>query len=153
MGPANADLPTGNRRLRWPLGALLLVACASVIAGSGCATGHQGSPALRARSDKLVVGAIHVGSIDDKGYNQAMHEGLMAMKESLPNVELIEVENIPESQDAETAMEKLAGQGAHLIFPMSFGYLQYALNVAKRHPEVIFEHPGGTARSDNLGTF
>ncbi len=33
-----------------------------------------------AAADKLVVGAIYVGSINDYGYNRSMHDGLMAMK-------------------------------------------------------------------------
>ena len=48
---------------------------------------------------------------------------------------------------------ELIQQGAKLIFPQSFGYLQPALNVAKRHPDVIFEHPAGNKLASNLGTF
>jgi basic membrane protein A len=101
----------------------------------------------------LKVGALHNGSVNDFGYNQAMHEGLLIMKQNLPGVELIEAENVPESADAERVMENMIQQGAKLIFPQSFGYLDPALNVAKRHPEVIFEHPAGYKLAPNLGTF
>jgi basic membrane lipoprotein Med (substrate-binding protein (PBP1-ABC) superfamily) len=47
----------------------------------------------------------------------------------------------------------MISQGAKIIFPMSFGYLDSALNVAAKHPDVIFEHPAGFKQSKNLGTF
>jgi len=102
---------------------------------------------------KLIVGALHVGSINDRGYNQAMHEGLAAMKANVPDIELIEKENVPENADAEVVMEDMIKKGAKLIFPMSFGYLDSALNVAAKHPDVVFEHPAGFKRAENLGTF
>ena len=51
---------------------LLLFACLSLMAW----------PAAAAQN--LIVGAIYVGSVNDYGYNRAMHDGLMAMKEAVP---------------------------------------------------------------------
>ena len=34
----------------------------------------------------LTVGAIYVGSTNDYGYNRSMHDGLMAMKATVPGV-------------------------------------------------------------------
>ena len=101
----------------------------------------------------LKVGALHVGSINDNGYNQAMHDGLMEMQANIPGLELIEAENVPESADAERVMENMIQQGAKLVFPQSFGYLDPALNVAQRHPDVVFEHPAGYKLASNLGTY
>src|SRR5689334_15124919 len=101
----------------------------------------------------LKVGALHVGSINDSGYNEAMHLGLMEMQSNIPGLVLIEAENVPESADAERVMENMIQEGAKLIFPLSFGYLDPALNVAARHPDVIFEHPAGYKLAPNLGTF
>jgi len=42
-----------------------------------------------AQSQTLIVGALHVGSVNDNGYNQAMHEGIVAMQKNLPNVKVI----------------------------------------------------------------
>lgn len=106
-----------------------------------------------ATGEEFIVGALHVGSINDAGYNQAHHAGLVAMTESLPNVKLIEAENVPESADAERVMENMIQQGAKMIFPQSFGYLDPALNVAEKYPDVIFMHPAGFKLADNLGTY
>ena len=104
-------------------------------------------------AEEFIVGALHVGAITDAGYNQAHHDGLVKMTENLPNVKLIEAENVPESADAERVMENMIQQGANLIFPQSFGYLDPALAVAEKHPDVIFMHPAGFKLADNLGTY
>jgi basic membrane lipoprotein Med (substrate-binding protein (PBP1-ABC) superfamily) len=102
---------------------------------------------------KLKVGILHIGSIADAGYNQAHAEGAQIMKKNLPDVELIEVENVPEGADAERVMENMIRQGARLVIPASFGYLDPALRVAKKYPDVKFVHPGGYKLAPNLGTY
>jgi basic membrane protein A and related proteins len=102
---------------------------------------------------KLTVGILHIGSITDAGYNQAHAEGIQVMKRNLPEVEVIEVENVPEGADAERVMESMIKRGAKLVIPASFGYLEPALRVAARYPEVKFAHPGGYKRAPNLTTY
>src|SRR5262245_21670204 len=102
---------------------------------------------------KLKVGILHIGSINDAGYNQAHAEGIQVMKKNLPEVEVIQVENVPEGADAERVMENMIRQGAKLIIAASFGYLEPALRVAQKYPDVKFEHPGGYKRAANLGTY
>lgn len=101
----------------------------------------------------LIIGAIYVGEVTDAGYNQAQHDGLMELKENLPCVEILEAESVPESAEAERVMENMIQQGARLIFPTSFGHMDPALNVAQRHPDVVFEHAGGYKLADNFGTY
>jgi basic membrane lipoprotein Med (substrate-binding protein (PBP1-ABC) superfamily) len=137
-----------RRTLLGTAGAMvLLTACGALTnqlsSGSGATAGGK----------KLTVGALHVGSKNDNGYNEAMHDGLLEMQKNIPGIDLIEAENVPESADAERVMENMINQGAKLIFPQSFGYLDPALNVAKRHPDVYFEHPAGYKLAPNLGTF
>ena len=110
-------------------------------------------PGAIAAEPKLKVGILHIGSVTDAGYNQAHAKGVQAMKKNLPNVEVIEVENVPEAADAERVMENMIKQGAKLIIPASFGYLDPALRVAKKYPDVKFEHPGGYKLAPNLGTY
>ncbi|MEZ4620998.1 MAG: BMP family ABC transporter substrate-binding protein [Caldilineaceae bacterium] len=136
---------------------LTLAACAvpaAPAANEGDTTADSAEEAADAAGgEEFIVGALHVGSINDAGYNQAHHAGLVAMTENLPNVKLIEAENVPESADAERVMENMIQQGAKMIFPQSFGYLDPALNVAEKYPDVIFMHPAGFKLADNLGTY
>lgn len=108
---------------------------------------------VSAQQPKLKVGIIHIGSVTDGGYNQAHAEGVAIMKKNLPEVEVIEVENVPESADAERVMENMIKQGAKLIIAASFGYLDPALRVAKKYPDVKFVHPAGYKRAPNLTTY
>jgi basic membrane lipoprotein Med (substrate-binding protein (PBP1-ABC) superfamily) len=132
---------------------LLLAACAAPAAPAAPAASDADSTATAAAGAPIIVGALHVGAINDAGYNQAQHDGLVAMQAAIPNVQLIEAENVPESADAERVMENMIQQGATIIFPQSFGYLDPALNVAAKHPDVTFMHPAGFKLADNLGTY
>jgi len=101
----------------------------------------------------LIIGALYVGSVNDAGYNQAMHDSLMEVKKNIPCVKILEAENIYEGPAAETTMETMIQEGAKLIFPTSFGHQEFAMNVAQKHPDVIFEHAGGWMMADNFANF
>lgn len=132
---------------RAAVAAVLLAAAALVSVACGS------SPATTSQQPRLIVGGIHIGSIKDAGYNQAQHDGLMYLKAHVPGVKVIEAENIPEGPDVERVIETMIAQGAKLIFPQSYGYQDFALNVAKKHPDVIFEHPAGYKSAPNFGTY
>jgi basic membrane lipoprotein Med (substrate-binding protein (PBP1-ABC) superfamily) len=102
---------------------------------------------------KLIVGGVHVGSVTDAGYNQAQHMGLVYLKNHLSGVKVIEASNIPEGPQVSTTLQYMIGQGAKLIFPMSFGYQDYALDVAGTNPGVKFEQPAGYKHAANFGTY
>ena len=76
--------------------------------------------AIPAHADGLTVGAIYVGSTNDYGYNQSMHDGMLAIKEAIPDVTLLEAENVPETAEAERVMEgnDLAGRKADLRYQL-----------------------------------
>ncbi len=136
-----------KRARRMGLALIALVAVLALIA-TACGGGKK-----EEAKPKLIVGAIHVGAITDAGYNQAQHEGLMYLKAHVPGVKILEAENIPEGPDVERVMENMIAQGATLIFPQSFGYQDFALTVAAKHPDVTFEHPSGYKLAKNFGTY
>ena len=133
----------------------LMTSCSSTGETTGVTTAETNDVNMSETTvdDPFIVGVLHVGPVNDAGYNQAHHDGLMAMKANLPNVEIIEAENVPENTDTERVMENMIQQGAKMIFPQSFGYLDPALNVAAKYPDVIFMHPAGFKLADNLGTY
>lgn len=105
-------------------------------------------------ADKLKVGFIYVGPIGDHGWSYQHHHGLLAIeKEFGDRVETVYVEKVAEGPDAERTITRLARQGAGLIFTTSFGYMEPTLNVAKRFPDVKFEHATGYKRADNVSTY
>ncbi len=131
----------------WNRVSLAIAGAALLISACG------GSAVVTSGSTRLVVGALHVGSVKDAGYNEAQHAGLSKMMSNVSGIKLLEAENIPEGPDAERVMEDMIRQGAKLIFPQSFGYQDFALNVAKKYPDVKFEHPAGYKSADNFGTY
>jgi basic membrane lipoprotein Med (substrate-binding protein (PBP1-ABC) superfamily) len=121
--------------------------------GGGGGDDNGGSDSGSSSGSKTTtVGFLYVGTIDDGGYNQAAYQGEVAVSK-MPGVKTIHAENVPETAEAERVMEQMIQQGATIIFPTSFGHLDPALNVAKKHPDVTFFHEGGLKSSDNLGTF
>lgn len=99
------------------------------------------------------VGFLFVGVRDDYGYNQAAYQGSKAVEEGYPNMKVLRKENVPETAEAERVMEEMIRNGAKIIFPTSYGHLEPALEVAKRHPDVAFFHQGGLKTAENVGTY
>ena len=101
----------------------------------------------------LIIGALHGGPINDAGYNQAMHESVMKIKENIPCVEIIEAENVPEEAGATTTMQNMIDQGAKMIIATAFNHQYPALELASQYPDVVFEHAGGWEMSQNFANF
>lgn len=101
----------------------------------------------------LTIGALHGGPVNDAGYNQAMHESIMLIKENIPCVEIIEAENVPEEAGATSTMENMIQQGAGMIIATAFNHQYPALTLSQENPEVIFEHAGGWEMGANFANF
>ncbi|MDB5051376.1 MAG: putative ABC-type transport system, periplasmic component [Fibrobacteres bacterium] len=99
------------------------------------------------------VGYIYVGPKSDYGYNYAMDQGRLYVEKNMPGVKTVSFENVPENAEVERVMERMIKSGCTIIFPTSYGYLDPALNVAKKYPKVTFMHGGGFKTAPNLGTF
>ncbi len=96
---------------------------------------------------------IYVGPIGDFGWSYQHHQGLEAVKKEYGDkVETVYVENVPEA-DSERAIERLARDGCNIIFTTSFGFMEPTLKVAKKFPDVKFEHATGYKTADNVGTY
>lgn len=101
----------------------------------------------------LIIGALHGGPINDAGYNQAMHDSVMEIKENIPCIEIIEAENVPEEAGATSTMENMIQQGAGMIIATAFNHQYPALELSQKYPEVVFEHAGGWEMGQNFANF
>ena len=105
-------------------------------------------------ADPMKVGFIYVGPIGDLGWSfQHDQSRLAAEKQFGGRIKTTFVENVPEGPDAEKVMADLANSGHQLIFATSFGFMNYAVNAARRFPKVFFEHATGYKRAPNLSTY
>ena len=63
------------------------------------------------------------------------------------------LENVNEGPDAERSIEQLVRTGHKLIYTTSFGFMDATAKVAKKYPNVMFEHATGYKRDKNLATY
>jgi simple sugar transport system substrate-binding protein/basic membrane protein A len=129
----------------------LTLAAAAAVAAVWSAAGSASPAASACLSTKVAkgpgvgattVGFVYVGSTSDFGYNEAAHSGAQALKKICPNLKVLEVDSIPETSDMATAAEQEIAQGAKIIFSTSYGYKDYALTLAAKHPDVAFLQQG-----------
>ena len=107
-----------------------------------------------AQDEKLKIGFIYVGPVGDGGWTYQHDLGRQAVeKEYGDRVETTFIESVPEGADAERALTQLALAGNKLIFATSFGFMDATVNVAKKFPDVKFEHATGYKRAENLSTY
>ena len=105
-------------------------------------------------ADKLKVGFIYLGPVGDLGWTYQHELARQALvKEFGDKVETTFLENVPEGPDAERAIEQLVRAGNKLIFTTSSGYMDPTLKVAKKYPNVHFEHCSGYKRDKNMSTY
>lgn len=92
-------------------------------------------------AEKVIVGAVYVGPRDDFGWNQA-HAVAMEILKQVPNVTVVEEENVPETDAVSKSMESMINlDGANLILATSFGYYSpFVVDLANKYPDVQFRH-------------
>ena len=105
-------------------------------------------------ADKTKVGFVYVGPIGDHGWSYEHNQGRLAVEKAFGDrVKTTYVENVSEGPDAARVIQQLARGGHSVIFTTSFGFMNPTLKVAKRFPEVKFEHATGFKRSKNVATY
>src|SRR5512143_54342 len=113
-----------------------------------------GSIGAASAADKLKVGFIYLGPVGDFGWTYQHEAARQALvKELGDKIETTYLENVSEGPDAERSIEQLARAGNKLIFTTSFGYMDPTLKVAKKYPNVHFEHATGYKRDKNMSTY
>ena len=122
-----------------------------LFAGAALALGLATSAVAQ---DKTKVGFIYVGPVGDGGWTYEHDKGRLAVEKHFGDkVETVYQESVPEGADAERAITQMALQGADLIFTTSFGYMDPTINVAKKFPDVKFEHATGYKTADNVAVY
>ncbi|MDF1720720.1 MAG: BMP family ABC transporter substrate-binding protein [Minwuia sp.] len=99
------------------------------------------------------IGFIYVGPAADYGYNMSMDIGRKDVEAAFDGVSTTTFEAIPESAEVERVMERLINTDHNIIFATSYGYLDHAIKVGKKYPNVAFLHAGGLKTSANVGTY
>jgi len=104
--------------------------------------------------DPLKIGFIYIGPVGDFGWTYAHEQGRQqAISEFGDAIQTTIVENVAEGPDAERVIKNLADDGHQMIFTTSFGYMNPTAKVAKRYPDVKFEHATGYTTLPNMAAY
>ncbi len=109
-------------------------------AGGGACTSASGATGPGVGS--TTVGFIYVGSTKDYGYNEAAHDGSTFLGQQCTNLKVLEADQIPETSDMTRIAEDMISKGAKIIFSTSYGYKDYAVALAAKHPDVAVLQQG-----------
>ncbi len=95
----------------------------------------------------LMIAEVHYSVVEDGGWAQAMHEGILKACDDLginKDTNLLTMENIAEEDTAllEATVEELAEKGADIIFGCSAGYAPIFAELQPKYPDVIFAQQG-----------
>ena len=107
-----------------------------------------------AQDEKLKIGFIYVGPVGDGGWTYQHDLARQAVeKEFGDKVETTFIESVPEVADAERDLTQLELACNKMIFATSFGFMDATMNVAKKFPDIKFEHATGYKRAENVATY
>ncbi len=131
----------------------LVHGCAALSLGaSGCRGSSSGpsgdKPAgSSAAAAGYTVGMVLVGPYNDKGWNQAHHDGIKAVLARSPDVRFEYVDKVnpadrPNVKGSQVA-DDLIARGAKLVIFNSDDYKDDALETARKHPDTTVIHVSG----------
>lgn len=102
--------------------------------------GAPPAPDSAAAGAKPKVAFIYVGPIGDAGWT-FQHDTARKYLEETLGVETAFVESVPETAEVMRVEEQFIQKGFKIIFATAFGYQNFNLEVAKRHPDVHTWNP------------
>ena len=139
-------------RLGWLLiMALLVGACGT---GGGDSSGDSGGGGGGGQ-DVVRAAWVYPRPRNDGGWSTAHDRGRLAVEKKFGDkVETTYIDSISEEPAAATrAIEGLARKGYDIIFTASFGFMDPTLEVAKKYPDIYFEHCSGFKTAENMSNY
>ena len=129
----------------------LLLAVVLVMGLAACGAKEEAAPEAapeQSAAADFKVGAIYINSKNDTaGYTFAHHNGITTAMNELgldPATQLVIVDEVPEDDEQVlAAIDTLVGEGADIIFGISFGYINAMETAAAEYTDVIFSHATG----------
>ena len=123
---------------------------AFTVAFTGCGSNESSDAAVK-------IGCIYIGSMNDGGFTQVMHESLTAAGEKV-GAELIENENTGDGdkQTVKDVATNMIDQGATIIVGCSYGYGEALDELAKEdeYKDITFLHFSGPFQNEtNMENF
>lgn len=90
------------------------------------------------------VGFVHMGSIHDNGYTQAMDKARLELESQ--GIPTMYEEHVPDNSDCEKAIRRLIKGGCSVIYTTSWGFMDSTVKLAREYPYVWFGHCSGNVK-------
>lgn len=103
--------------------------------------------------EKVQPGFVYIGPVGDGGWTFMHDKGRQEMEAAFPGLKSSFVESVPEGPDSLRVMETLIRNGSKVVFATSFGYMDFVMETAKKHENIIFMHCSGYKTAENVGTY
>ena len=128
-----------------------LIGCGTPAASNEPTSGAGAAAAVNVTMDTVKVGFVHISDPSDMGYTYNHDLGTKKMQKELGlrDDQIISKFNVPEGAECDTALRELVEAGCNIIFATSFGFEDYAKELAAEYPEVQFCHATGFQAADS----
>jgi basic membrane protein A len=131
----------------------ILTLCLAFIVAVVC-SGFGKREKEQVQVQKLKVGFVTNGPVNDWGYNYAHDQGRRQMEKALEGkVETTVVENVPETADAERVIERMIKNKVGFVVATSFGYQDTVHKLAAKYPQVQFAQAWGFKSQPNMASY
>lgn len=104
------------------------------------------------KADEFKVGVLLNGKKNDQNWSQSHYEGMEATAQEL-GLQVIYMENVPETEECIDYIEKLIEEDCNIIVCNSFNFGSSALEMAEKYPDISFFHASGVETAKNLTTY
>ncbi len=120
---------------------LTILFCFALVGGSLFAAGAtETAPATTADSNVIKVALIVESTVDDKGWAQAMHDGILAAQKALPGRIEYSYSEKMNPVDAGSAARQYVAQGYNLIIAHGAQFKNLVMEMAEEYPDVSFAY-------------
>lgn len=100
----------------------------------------------------LKVGFILSGKIGDYGFSYSQNQGLLALRHEF-GMDSMVIEDVAEDESSALAIQQLIDNGCRIIFTPSYGFSEYAVQMADKYPNVYFFSFAGQEIRPNLSQY
>jgi basic membrane protein A and related proteins len=130
----------------------LAAACSSSPSTSSASAASTSTATSSSGTSTLKIGWIYYGPIDDGGWNSAMNRAEIAIGKEFPNVDNIDVTQIPNTSAVTTAGNTLVSEGATLLVDTN-GYGPLFASLCAAHPSIhcLANAPEGALPNNTVG--
>jgi len=110
------------------------------------------TPALA--DDPLNIGFIVPNPVGEVGWDHELDRGRKVMEAHFGDkIKVTAVDSVGEGPDATRMMNKIAAQGANVLFLGSFGHMNDGIALAEKSEDLAVIHAGGYLSADRFATY